>query len=262
MPRKLNVEADFRECPGDELPDRMVLPGGDHVVVRPILLHHQMHRPHVIAGVPPVPKRVQVAEIERVFETEDDPRYRPRDLAGDEGLAPDRALVVEKDPVGGMDPVRLTVVDRDPVGVQLGGGIGAARGEGGGLPLGRLSGVAVELRGGGLIVAAALLLAQYPDGLQQSKCAQGVGVSRVLGRFERHLNVRLRGQVVDLVRLSLLDNPDEVRRVGHVPVVHEEAAAGDVRVLVEVIDPVGIDEAGTPLYPVDDVALVDEQFGE
>ena len=43
-----------------------------------------------------------------------------RDLARDEGLAADRALVVEQDAVGGVHAVGLAVVHRDPVGVELG----------------------------------------------------------------------------------------------------------------------------------------------
>ena len=43
------------------------------------------------------------------------------------------------------------------------------------------------------------------------------------------------GKVVYLVRLDLLDDPDEVRRVGEVPVMHEETHAFLMRVLIEMI---------------------------
>ena len=41
-------------------------PGRDHVVVRLVLLEHQPHRAHVVAGVAPVAPRVEVAEHELV----------------------------------------------------------------------------------------------------------------------------------------------------------------------------------------------------
>jgi len=46
------------------------------------------------------------------------------DLAGHEGLAAARALVVEEDTVGGMHAVGLAVVHDGPVGVELGDGVG------------------------------------------------------------------------------------------------------------------------------------------
>src|SRR6266436_4159931 len=60
----------------------------------------------------------------------------PGDLAADEGLAPRRALMVEQDPVRGVDAIGLAVIDRDPIAVELGRRIGAARHEGRRLALG------------------------------------------------------------------------------------------------------------------------------
>jgi hypothetical protein len=74
--------------------------------------------------------------------------------------------------------------------------------------------------------------------------------------------VALRGEIVDLVRLGLLDNVDQRGRVGHVPVVEDEAPVGIVRVLVQVIDAVGVKQAGAALDAVDGVALVQQEFGE
>ncbi len=72
----------------------------------------------------------------------------------------------------------------------------------------------------------------------------------------------LGGEIVDLVGLNLLDDADQVGRVGQVAVMHEEADVRLVRVLVEMIDPVGIDERGTALDAVDDIALAEQEFGE
>ncbi len=66
--------------------------------------------------------------------------------------------------------------------------------------------------------------------------AQRVRVGGVLGLLEAHRDVALRGEVVDLVGLDLLDDALQARGVGHVAVVQDEAAVVLVRVLVEVVD--------------------------
>jgi hypothetical protein len=45
---------------------------------------------------------------------------------------------------------------------------------------------------------------------------------------------------VDLIRLHLLDDPDQVGAVGEVAVVEHQARVALVRVLIEVIDPGGV----------------------
>jgi hypothetical protein len=64
----------------------------------------------------------------------------------------------------------------------------------------------------------------------------------------------LRGEIVDLVRLRLLDDSDQVRRIGEIAMMEHESAVGLVRILVEVIDPVGIDRRAS-LDAVDQIAL-------
>ena len=95
---------------------------------------------------------------------------------------------------------------------------------------------AEHLRGRGLVEAGPFLQAQDADGLEQAQGAERVGVGGVLGGLEAHLHVRLRREVVDLVGLGLLDDADQVGGVGHVAVVHEEAHAGNVGVVVEMVD--------------------------
>ena len=53
-----------------------------------------------------------------------------------------------------------------------------------------------------------------------------VGVGRVLGRLEAHLDVALGGQVVDLVWLDLLHDADQVGRVRQVAIVQEKPRTG------------------------------------
>ena len=97
----------------------MRLAGRKHVVVGLRLLQDQPHAFDVVARVPPVALRVEIADVQVLLPPELDRRHRAGDLARDEGLAARRPFVVEEDAVAGVEAVGLAVVDRDPVGVEL-----------------------------------------------------------------------------------------------------------------------------------------------
>jgi len=55
------------------------------------------------------------------------------------------------------------------------------------------------------------------------------------------LHMALGNQVVDLRRLSFLDDANEIRRIGHVGIVHQKPQLRFVRILIEVLDPARIE---------------------
>ena len=152
------VDADLGERPLDELTHRVRLAGGDDVVVGLVLLQHQPHRPHVVAGVPPVTLRVQRPHHQLVLQPELDPRRRVGHLAGHELDAPARPLVVEQDPRAGEQPVALPIVDGDVVAEHLGAAVRRARMERRHLVLRRLAHLAEHLRRRRLIEADRVVL--------------------------------------------------------------------------------------------------------
>jgi hypothetical protein len=68
------------------------------------------------------------------------------------------------------------------------------------------------------------------DGLQHPKRAQSIRIGGVFRRLEGDLHVRLRRQIVNLVRLGLLHDADDIGRVGHVAVAEMEGNALLVRI--------------------------------
>ncbi len=82
------------------------------------------------------------------------------------------------------------------------------------------------------------------------------------GVSKRHLHVALRREIVDFSRLHLLHDADEVGRVGHVAVVQEEPHIRLVRIVVQMIDAVGVERRRAALDAVDDVALLQQKFGQ
>src|SRR5258706_15048623 len=55
---------------------------------------------------------------------------------------------------------------------------------------------------------------------------------------------------------------NEAARIGHVAVMKDEPAIRDVRVLKDMVDPLGIEQGSAPLDTVHHIALVEEKLGQ
>ena len=262
LPVPTKGDAEFGGAEFDELADTVLDAGGDDKVVGLLLLEHEPLHADEVLGVAPVAQSVEVAHVEAAFEALADVGETAGDLAGDEGFAAARAFVIEEDTVAGVEAIGFAVVDGDPVGVELGGGVGAARVEGGGFLLGDFLDEAVEFGGAGLVEAGFLFQTENADGFEQAQGADGVDIGGVFGAFEADGDVALGAEVVDFVGLDLLDDADEVAGVGEIAVVQLEPSLGDVGVLVDVIDALGVEQRGAALDAVDNVAFFEEEFGE
>ena len=65
----------------------------------------------------------------------------------------------------------------------------------------------------------------------------------------------LRGEVVDLVRLHLLNDANQISAVGQVAIVQDELAVIDMRVSVQMINAVSVEQRAAPLDAVDDITF-------
>ena len=140
--------------------------------------------------------------------------------------------------------------------------IGRARVERRGLGLRGLLDLAEQLRCRGLVETGLLLHAEDANRLEDAECTEAIGVCRILRGVERDRHVRHRREVVDFVRLHLLDNPDQVGRIGQVPVMQDKIAMFYMGILVKVIDAIGVEQRRPALDTVDDVILLQQKFGE
>ena len=61
-----------------------------------------------------------------------------------------------------------------------------------------------------------LLHIQDPDRLKQTKGSDGIGIGRVFGGFKADLDMALCGQIINLGRLDLLNQADQIRAVGEI----------------------------------------------
>ena len=208
----------------------------------------------------PVAQGVDVAHEQAFFEPLADVGQAACDLACDKGLTTPGALMVEENAVAGVDAVGFAVVDRDPVGVHLGYGIGAARVERRCFLLRRLLHQTVEFTGTGLVKAGLLLHLQDADRLQDAKGSHRIHIGCVFRTLEANRHVRLGTEVVDLVGLGFLDDTNQVAGVRQVAVVQPEIGVCYVRVLVDVVDTLGVEGTGAALDAVHEVAFFQQQL--
>jgi len=170
--------------------------------------------------------------------------------------------VVEEDAVAGVDAIGLAVVHRDPVGVELGHGIRASRVKRGRLFLGDFLHKAEEFAGARLVEAGFLFEPEEADGLQKAEGSQGIDIGGVLRGLEAHRDMALRAEVIDLVGLQILQDAREVCGIGQIAVVHPETGIPDMRIPVDMIDALRVEERRPPLDAVDLVPLCQQKFGK
>lgn len=169
--------------------------------------------------------------------------------------------MVEKNTVGGVEAVGLAIIDHDPVSVELGDSVGGPGVEGGLLRLRDLLDLAEELAGGGLVEADVVLESDFPDGIEEAQGSDGVDVGCVFGDIEGDLDVALCSQVVDFVGFDFFKQSVEAGGIGEVSVMEDEPVS-DFRIIVEVVDPAGVEAARAPDDSVDLVAFLEKLLGE
>ncbi len=140
-----------------------------------------------------------------------------------------------------MHAIGFAVIDRDPIGIELCRRVRRARIERRRFLLRNLPHLAEQLGGRGLIEASLGFAAEDTNGLEQAQRSKPIGVGRIFRRLERDLHMRLRREVVDLIRLRFLHNADDIGRVGHVAVMHMEGNPLLVRIMNQVVDALGIE---------------------
>ena len=72
----------------------------------------------------------------------------------------------------------------------------------------------------------------------------------------------LRAKIVDFVGLCFLNDAHEVAGVGQITVVQLEMGILDVRVLVDMIDALGVEQTRPALDAMHNVSFFQEQFGQ
>ncbi len=96
----------------------------------------------------------------------------------------------------------------------------------------------------------------------QAQGAERHHLGSVFGNVERDLDVALRAEVIDLVGIDRLEHPAQPGAVGHIAIMQAQPGAGEMRIVVEVIDAVGIEQARPPHQAMHLIALGQQQLGQ
>jgi hypothetical protein len=246
-----------------ELTDADRAPRRDDIVRRRVL-QHGPHGPDVVARKAPVAPGIEVAEVHAVLQAVLDAPDGPRDLPGHERLATPGRLMVEHDAATHVHAVGLAVVHRQLVRHDLGARIRAARAEGRLLGLRRLDHLAVLLAGGSLVEAdfPPDLILTDAHGFQHLQRAHGDRLGGVHRQIEGHTHVRLRTEVVHLVRPDRSNEAVEAVGIAEIAVVQRHVGTLFVRVVVQVLDAISVERGRAADDAMDLIALGDEQFGQ
>ena len=70
----------------------------------------------------------------------------------------------------------------------------------------------------------------------------------------------LRSQVVNFIRLGLLDNARQIRGISQIPMMQEEPNTFQMRIAIQMIDSGGVEHRGTTLDAVHYVAFVQQKL--
>jgi len=84
-------------------------------------------------------------------------------------------------------------------------------------------------------------------GFEEAKGSQSVGIGCVFSSFIVHSHVTLSTLSIDLCGLHLLDDADQVGTIREIAIVQVQMWIAFMRVLIEVVEAVGVEAAGASL---------------
>lgn len=175
-------------------------------------------------------------------------------------VSPPWGFVIEEYPVDGKHAVRFAIIARDVEGIGLGRRIGTAGVEGGRFGLWCFHDLTIHFRRGGLIKPR--LQAKFPHPFENSNRSQAGNVARIFGYVEGNLHMRLGSQIVNLVRSHHFENAVDGRGVRQVAERKMQADILFVPILIDVVDPAGVEGRGASHHAPHFVATADQEFRE
>lgn len=172
--------AEFNACVVEserrKFTDGVLYAGCDHEVFGLVVLQNEPHAFHVVLGVAPVAKAVEVAEVQAILLALGNAGCGERNLAGHEGFATAFRFMVEEDAGAAEHVVSFAVFLDDPETVKLGNCVRAVRVERGVLVLRDFFDLAVEFASRSLINAASLFEVVGTHGFKHTEDSGGIHV--------------------------------------------------------------------------------------
>src|SRR6266481_527188 len=236
-----------------EFANAMSLAGGDDKVVRAIELHHAPHGIDILRGITPVAFGLKIAHVEFLLQTGANPRYSSRDLAAHESLSSTWRFVIEKNAVAGEETITFPVIHCHPVRVDLRASIRAARPERSILALWRFRRCTKHFAAGGLVELG--LEPYYSYCLQETDRSECSHIACVFRELKTDLYMALSAQVINFLRMNLVKELDQTRRIRQVSKMQEQPSRTFMPIGKDSVNARCIETARPPLEAMDLVAL-------
>src|SRR5437588_8139815 len=189
-----------------------------------------------------------------------DRRHRARDFAGDECFAAARTFVVEQNAVASIQTIAFAIVHRRPIGKNLRHSIGTARPKRRAFGLRNLLRFAEHLAAGGLVKTRSD--SGFTNCLQNTNRPHASDIRRVLGNVETHADMALGAEMIDLVRLQIVQQFHQIYRVGEITVVQETSNAVNVRIGVKMIDAGSVKRTRAADNPMHFITFRNQEIGK
>ena len=170
--------------------------------------------------------------------------------------------MVEQNAVAGIHAVGLAVIDGDPVGVQFCGCVRGSGVERGFFRLRCFLHFAEEFGCGSLVKPGLFFKTEDSHPFQDAQGAKGILIGSILRGLKGNRHMALGGEIVDLIRLDLLDDSDKVCGIGEIPVVENEISVRHMGALVQVVDAIRVEQGRPPFDAMYFIAFFQKEFGE
>jgi len=251
--------AEFNACvvesEGCKFTDGVLDTGCNHKVFGLVVLQNKPHAFHVVLGVAPVAKAVEVAEVQAILLTLGNAGGGERDLAGHEGFATTFGFMVKENAGAAEHVVSFAVFLDDPETIELGHGVRAVRVKRSVLVLRNFFDLSVEFACAGLINTAGLFEVVGTHSFKHSENASSINVGGEFRGVKRNLHMALGREVIDFSRLDLAHDLHEAHGVAHVGVVQVE-----IRLAFKVCNAFAVVHRRAADDTVDFIALGEEEF--
>ncbi|OPZ02081.1 MAG: hypothetical protein BWZ11_01211 [Bacteroidetes bacterium ADurb.BinA395] len=190
----------------------------------------------------PVTQCIHITQVEFILQAVRNGSGGHGDLTGYEGFAAAWTFVVEQDTVAGKHIIRFAVVHHDPEAIHLCHGIGASWIERCFLALRNFLHQTVKFGGGSLVYFGFFLQSEDADRFHQAERTDAVGIGCIFRCIKTHFYMAHGSKIVDFIRLSFLNNSGQIQRIGHIAIVQNKIPVLFMRILIYMINSVGIEQ--------------------
>ena len=121
---------------------------------------------------------------------------------------------------------------------------------------------AIEFRGRGLVNLGLFCQSEQTHGFQDAECTDAICIGSIFRRIKTHFYMAHCRQVIDLIRLCFLDDPDEVGRICQISIMKGKFYAFLVTVLVQMVDACCIEKGRTSFDAMYGISFFQEQLCE